>query len=114
MRRRGFDLEPRSCGVCGALAWWLGYAPNNHHEIMWLCCDFRCHKQAEKVYKMSNSMTTGFEKEALLNGGGKMVGAYLDELGLKFTRDVTAEEWHELLRCVFVGTSEYMRNEIPF
>jgi hypothetical protein len=110
--------EPTVCAVCRRHAMWIGYAPKQRAEVIWLCDDNGCHAAAKRIYKMPNETLDAFEIGAVLEAGTQ-AGSYLEEIGKTDLAALDAGEWRSFLRRIVVGYERALRrkilnNEAPF
>lgn len=104
-------IEPTVCAVCRRRAVWLGYAPQQRKEAIWLCDDSYCHQVAKKVYVMPTKQLDEYEIAATLKGGDE-AGSYLEEIGKTDLAALDAGEWREFLRRVVTGYEHEMRRKL--
>jgi hypothetical protein len=115
---RSATSEPTVCAVCRRHALWIGYAPKQRREIIWLCDDNECHAAAKGVYRMPSDWLDEFEIGAVLEAGGA-AGTYLEKIGKTDLATLSPDEWRTFLQCIVVGYERALRrkilnNEAPF
>ena len=109
--RRFATKEPTLCAVCRRRAWQLCYAPRQNAPMLWLCDDIECIKLGKVVYHMAQKDIDLFELSSKKDAGNDG-GAYLEELGVWFNRDVTPEQWDEFINRIIEGYQKHLRNKL--
>jgi hypothetical protein len=107
---RVFDKEPICCGVCRREAIGVGYAPRSGKPVLWGCEHCTGH-MLKKVFHMTPSELSFFERQSLLDAGS-VAGGYLESIG-KFSLDqLSPEEWETFLQTILTSYGDEMRKRV--